>query len=235
MAKLTLLEITQNILNAMDSDSVNSVDDTVESMQVAEIVKETYFDLMSQRDWPWLREEFSLEGMGDLANPTKMRMPDAYSKMMYVKYDKKDVAYVVPEEFRALLDNRVEQVGVVDSKGFVLNRNPIYYTSFDDEHILFDGYNSAVDDTLMSSKSVCYGVRTPAFTLEDSFIPDLPDNVFPTLLADAKATCFINLKQQANSREERRAQRGRVIMQNQAWRDQKAEYKYNTRVNYGRK
>ena len=133
------------------------------------------------------------------------------------------------------MDNRVEQLNVVDADGFILNRDPIYYTSWDDEHLVFDAVNKNVDDTLHSSKSVCYGVRHPAFTLEDDFVPDLPEKVFPTLLADAKATCFVALKQQANAREERRAQRGRVIMQNEAWRNNKAEHTYNKRVNYGRK
>lgn len=233
--KLTVLDMVQNILNAMDSDLVNSVDDTVESMQVAEIIRETYFDLISQRDWPWLREEFSLTGLGDVDNPTKMTLPDNYSKLLYVRYNKKEVAYVAPEEFRAILDQRVEQTDVVDSKGFILNRDPIYFTSFDDATLVFDAVDKAAEDTLVQSKSVCYGVRTPHFTVEDWFIPALPEKVFPTLLADAKATCFLNLKQQANTREERRALRGRMIMQNEAWRNSKAEYVYNTRINYGRK
>lgn len=233
--KLTVLDMVQNILNAMDSDSVNSIDDTVESVQVAEIIKETYFDLISQRDWPWLREEFSLTGLGDVNNPTKMLLPDNYSKLLYVRYNKKEVAYVVPEEFRAILDTRVEQTDVVDSNGFILNRDPIYFTSFDDENLVFDAVDKTEEDTLVQSKSICYGVRTPTFTVEDSFVPDLPEKVFPTLLADAKATCFLNLKQQPNAREERRALRGRMIMQNEAWRNNKAEYVYNTRVNYGRK
>jgi hypothetical protein len=58
--------------------------------------------------------------------------------------------------------------------------------------------------------------------------------MFPVLLADAKATCFVNIKQQANAREERRAQRGRMIMRNEAWKTNDAEGKYNRKVSYGR-
>ncbi len=42
MAKLTLLDMTQNILSALDSDPVDSIDETVEAVQVAELVKEAY-------------------------------------------------------------------------------------------------------------------------------------------------------------------------------------------------
>lgn len=233
--QLTLLELVQNILNAMDSDEVNSIDDTVESQQVAEIIRETYYDFISQRDWPWLREEFKLTGLGDLTNPTKMLLPNNYSKLLYVRYNKKEISYMPPEEFRLMLDMRVEQDGVVNSSGFVLNHDPVYFTSWDDEYLVFDAIDKSSDDTLIGNKSVCYGVKYPSFTLEDMFIPDLPDKVFPTLLADAKSTCFINFKQQANAKEERKALRGRFTMQNEAWRNNKAEQTYNSRVNYGRK
>jgi hypothetical protein len=75
----------------------------------------------------------------------------------------------------------------------------------------------------------------PSWQHTNTFIPDLPDKFFPTLLAEAKAQAFVNLKQQANVREERKAQRGRVIMRNESWRNENGEAKYNTRVNYGRR
>ena len=48
----TLLDITQEILSEMDSDDVNSISDTVESEQVANIVITVYRDMMSNRNWP---------------------------------------------------------------------------------------------------------------------------------------------------------------------------------------
>ena len=46
MAKLTVLEIVQNILSDLNSEEVNSISDTIEADQVAEIVKTTYLDLV---------------------------------------------------------------------------------------------------------------------------------------------------------------------------------------------
>ena len=49
--KYTLLAIVQEILSDMDSDEVNSIDDTVESQQVASIVRSAYMAIMSNRNW----------------------------------------------------------------------------------------------------------------------------------------------------------------------------------------
>jgi len=55
------------------------------------------------------------------------------------------------------------------------------------------------------------------------------------LLSEAKASCFLNFKQQANGREEQRARRGRIRMKNEAVKVDSAEKKYNEKSNYGRK
>lgn len=235
MSKMTLLEIVQGTLNAMDSDDVASIDDTVESSQVALIAKEVFYEIVSQRDWPFLRTTFSLTGLADTTRPTYMELGENYSKIEWVKYNKKDVTYLDPKSFRDMLDMRVETTGVVDANGFVLNRDPLYYTTYDDELMVFDGYDSAADTTLQSSKSVCYGTVVPSWTHEDTFIPDFPAKMFPTYLAEVKSVAFLNLKQQANQKEERKAQRGRSTFQNESWRTAAGEYKFNTYINYGRK
>jgi hypothetical protein len=235
MAKLTLLDMVQDILSAMDSDPANSIDDTVESAQVATIVKQCYFDIVSDRDWPFLRTKFSLTGLGDTTRKTYMQLGEGYSKLLWVKYDGNDVTYLDPKSFQDMLDQREELADVVDSDGFVLNRDPMYYTTFDDELIVFDGIDTDVDSTLQTNKSVCYGVEVPTWTHEDSFVPNMPAKMFPMFLAEAKSTCFLNLKQQANAKEERKAQRGRHTFQNEVWRNNASEGKWNTKVAYGRK
>lgn len=234
-AKMTLLDIVQSTLNAMDSDDVNSIDDTVESSQVALFAKEAYYDLISQRDWPFLRTEFSLLGLGDTNRPTTMQLQEEMSKIEWVKYNKKDVSFIDPKDFRDMLDQRVAQTGVVDSNGIILNRDPLYYTTFDDVLFVFDSIDLTQNTTLVTAKSVCFGVRVPDWTHEDSFVPDMPAKMFPTYLAEVKSVSFLNLKQQANAAEARKSQRGRNIMQNEVWRNNASEAKWNTKVNYGRR
>jgi hypothetical protein len=235
MAKRTLLNMVQNILSALDSDPVDSIDETVESVQVAEILKETFEDLMSQREWPFLFTLSPLEALGDTNNPTKMKIPDSWNKIKWLKYNKKEVEYLPPEEFKYVIDTRSATPNVVDSNGYGLNRDPQYWTSFDDVYIYFDSRDSSSDTTLQASKSIAYAALTPTWTHSDTFIPELPEKFFPTLLAEAKSQAFVNLKQTSNAREERKAQRGRMTMRNEAWKNEEGEIKYNRKVNYGRR
>jgi hypothetical protein len=234
MPKLSLLDMTQNILSALDSDSVSSIDETVEAVQVAELVKEAYFELLSQRDWPFLFQLAPLQGLSDTNNPTKMKIPDTWNKLKWVKYNKKEVQWVDPQTFNDIISNRVAQAGVIDANGYVINQDPQYWTSYDDQFLIFDGYNSSVDATLQASKSIAYGTQQATWTHTDNFIPAIPEKFFPTLLAEAKSQAFVNLKQQSNAREERKATRGRMAMRNDSWKNENGEVKYNTRVNYGR-
>lgn len=48
----TLLDMVQRILEAMESDEVNNYDDTPESLAVANIIKEVYYDIISTLDIP---------------------------------------------------------------------------------------------------------------------------------------------------------------------------------------
>ncbi len=237
MAKLTLLEMTQNILSAMDSDVVNSIDDTEESIQVAETVKESYYELCSIRDWPFLRTLTAFEGVYDTDNPTFMRMPTNMNKVLWVKYHGNNVTYMDPKDFKDMIDARTELADVVSADGYILNADPQYWTTYDDNIVVFDGLNLAdeITDTLHESKSDVYGVVAPSWTHEDDFIPTLPEKMFPTLLADAKGSCFLNLKQQANAKEESRAKRGRTRAQNEAWRADAGETGTYSTTTYGRK
>ena len=43
MARMTVLEMTQDILSDMNSDEVNTINGSLEATQVAQIIKTTYF------------------------------------------------------------------------------------------------------------------------------------------------------------------------------------------------
>jgi hypothetical protein len=232
--KMSLLDITQNILSALDSDPVSDIDETVESQQVVEIIKESYYELMSSRQWPHLRLLTTLVGLGDTSNPTKMKIPDTMNKTYWVKYNGAEVTYLTPEDFDDMIAQRVPGI-TVDSNGFGINKDPSYYTSYDDVHLIFDSRDSSSDNTLQQSKSKVYGLTQASWTLSNVFTPDIPEKFFPVLLAEAKAQAFVNLKQQSNVREERKAQRGRVMIRNEAWKNKLGEPVYNSKVNYGRK
>ena len=86
--KKSLLDITQEILSDMDSDEVNSIDETVEATQVAEIVRSTYFAMISNRNWPHTRRSVNLVASGDASYPTHMRVEEDFKELCFINYDK---------------------------------------------------------------------------------------------------------------------------------------------------
>ena len=248
MPKMTLLEMVQDILSDMNSDEVNSIVDTVESLQVAQIIKSTYFNLIDGRDWPHLYQMFTLDASGDSLKPTHMRLPDNVIDVNWIKYNVKvaiadkelfrDIIYKTPKEFMAILDARDSLASfvtvVTDPTTIELNiyndRVPSYYTSFDNEYIIMDAFNNALESTLQASKTQGYGKVYPTWTVDDTFIPDLPTQSFSYLLNEAKSTCFLRIKEMGDSKAEQHAVSQRRRQSKDAWRVADT-VKYNS---YGR-
>tara|TARA_R110002020_G_scaffold133108_4_gene297059 strand:- start:14007 stop:14783 length:777 start_codon:yes stop_codon:yes gene_type:complete len=236
MAKMTLLEMTQNILSDMDSDEVNSITDTQEATQVAHIIKTSYYNIVDGTDYPFLYELFKMTASGTADRPTHMSLPEDIIDLKWVKYNNKktapakdlfkEIQYKTPENFVYIVDQRDSTATnikkVTDPTGITLNilndKCPQYFTSFDDETIVFDSYLATLDSTLQATKSQCYGKRSVAFTLSDTFTPDLPVQLFSYLLSDAKSTAFVVLKQMANPKAEQTATSQRRRMSQDAWK-----------------
>jgi hypothetical protein len=85
--KYTLLEIVSDILSDMDSDFVDSINDTDEATQVAQIVKTTYQAMMSNRNWPHTARLIHLTPFTDNTLPTHMRVEEEYKELISVFYD----------------------------------------------------------------------------------------------------------------------------------------------------
>lgn len=84
--KMTLLDMTQGILSAMSSDEINSISDTVESMQVANIIKQKYYDIINRLDLPIHEQLLQLQPSLDDTLPTLMYVPDGISSIKWLKY-----------------------------------------------------------------------------------------------------------------------------------------------------
>lgn len=226
--KYTLLELTQTILSSMDSDEVNSINDTVESQQVVGIIKTVYDDIISRSELESNKVPFNLTPSGDSAKPVLMTKPDNIDHVHWIKYNCILNGNVIPVwvdmvylPFMDFLDythayNTTETfVGsfVYSAEGFVTTftyRNdtaPHYYTTFDDNTVIFDAYNNTVDTTLQSSKTLCYGSKKTSFTASDTFIPALQPSQFALLLNEAKSLAWAELKQTAHQKAEVTAHR----------------------------
>jgi len=229
MPKMTILEMVQDILSDMDSDSVNSINDTVEALQISQILETTYFEMISNTHQPHLKTLFQLEA-ANTTRPTHMKVSDEVQELIWLKYNKRkstdtkdkyeDVKYLPSDEFLATIMNRdsskSDVTRVTDLSGVTLlifnDTAPTYWTSFDDEYIVFDSYDSAVDSFLQQSKSMLEGYKEPTFTQTDSFVPDLPSKVFPKYLAEAKSVAFNTIKQMPNAKEEQKVRRQSIYL-----------------------
>ena len=216
MSRKTLLDMTQNILNAMDSDEVDSIGDTVESLQVAEVIRETYEYITVGLDIPGRAGIIMLDASADVALPNYMTVPSNVERIEWVRYNGEPIEYRDPLSFVIAVSGRGTgtEVDTINSLFIYNDRDPTFYTSFDDDTLVFDAYDLETESTLQQSKTLCWGQRSPAFLMEDTFVPTLPLDMFPRLLAEAKAACFVNFKQVSNSSEERRARNQKVVNMN---------------------
>lgn len=234
--RYTLLQIVQDILNELDSDEVNSIDDTTESKQVAQIVKSTYRNLCANRDWANQRKLIQLDGVSDVDRPNYIKCPSGVKELLSFSYnckkadtdkdDRRELKWMEPDEFLRytnLRDSTAENIKKVrDHSGSILlirtDTPPTYYTSFDDTMIVTDSYDSLVDDTLQSSKTQCIAYVLNDWVHADDAVPDIPEEAFPALIESAKSTAFLTLKQMDNPKAEAEAQRQQRWLARKNWK-----------------
>ena len=86
---MNLLAMTQDILSDMDSDTVNSINHSVEALQVAQIIKTTYYNIIDGKDYAFLYELFKLQASGTADKPTHMKLPEDIIDLKWIKYNNK--------------------------------------------------------------------------------------------------------------------------------------------------
>ena len=228
MAKQTLLDLTQKILISLGADEVNSVGDTLEAMQVSSLIEDAYFTLVSNKNLASTRETLTLTSLSDSVYPTHFKYPTNVREVSKVWYDNstdgtfeyEEISWLEPEDFIALTDRRTAAfTSVLTRPGGtyvrVLNTyKPKYYTSFDNDYIVFDAYVSTIDSTLRASKTRALVYKEPTFEPHnDTFVPDLDSNMFPLLLTEAKLMAMTEMGGGADPVTDRTAKRQREQLQ----------------------
>lgn len=233
--RYTLLDLVQRILESMESDEVSSIGETPESLSVANIVKECYFDIIGFHAPDDTTGIFKLDASGDDTKPCLMYIPSTVSQIKWIKYNRSDdlqkpewqeVSFLNNEEFLHYQtgidqnDSTYQSMTVeVNGSDFVFQiqneRQPQYYTIFDEYKIVFNAFDLGQDDTLTQNRSMGFGQLIPEFLMDNSFIPDLDPRQFQLLLQEAKSTAFIELKQSPNPKAEAKARKGHIQMQKQ--------------------
>ena len=223
--KRTLLDLTQSILSDIDGDEVNSITDTFESEQVASMVKESFLSMSSNRNWPLHKQAIQIPSLGDVSKPTHMKPAEEMKELLSLNYNKvrenetrlryEPILYKDNDTFlrsvnRENSDEANIQI-VIDPSGVqLLIRNdaqPTIYTSFDDETIVFNSFDSAVETSLQESKTQAIAYMMPVWVHSDDAIIDLPDGAFSALLNEALSRASLRLRQAADQKAEQEVNR----------------------------
>lgn len=253
MAKTTLLDIVQFVLSDADGDEVNSVSDTVESQQAAEIVQHEYNTIIDEFDVK-IGETFTKLDATSAATPVLMTRPEGFHSIEEIQYDVKETAggdakyepltFITWDKMldksNALnsSDTEVESLSLPDSGHPYLFRNdkaPQYWTILEGyDTIVFDSYDLNLESNLQNSKSLARGVSRAQLVIADSTVPDIPENLMVLLKNRSRAMYFDLFKDgmtpgvaRAASRSETRSQRKKYVT--------KKLQQERTGPNYGRK
>ena len=199
-----------------DGFRISTIDDGIESQQVASIAQKVFYDLNNDVFGnSQLESLVQLEALADSTKPNYLRLPDTAADIKHdaVMYDisddvaeieMKEIEYMTPLNFLDLIGTKkastTNQV-VTDFGGYRMTIDndaaPQYYTSFDDEYLVFDSFDSSVDSTLQSGKSGIITQLQRSFTQSDTYIIDFPEWFHTTYLNQVMAEASAALREEA--------------------------------------
>ena len=253
MATITLIDVVQRYLNATGGFFVGSIGDTEEAEQVALVAQEVYERLVQDLPYRQFKRKW-----GQLASATDNTKPNylvleteiheiSESQLWYNKTEKdatatigyEKVAYLEPLEFLSRLnqnsdlDNGTEIITDYSGVEYVIHndRHPSFFTSFDGKFLVFDAYNSEVDDTLQTSKTQVVYYQPEDFLLRDDFVIPLPTNMIQGYIDMVKAEASETIRQEALPSASRRA---RAFMISERFKGDKIGNEAKRNRSYGR-
>lgn len=239
----------------MDSDEVNSIGDTVESYDIALLLRDVYYDIAVELNLTCHESLFELEASGDPLQPTLMYLPDNVQTLHWVKYNNQQGTETVSnyischyEIFTDFLESQTamretddtgEMTVSLNSENFEIiylsDKMPQKYTSIGNRVVIFDSYDVTEDTTLQKSKTMCGGLVYPTFTLSDTFVPDLDASQFPYYRNRAKVRAFAEKKQVDNREAAAETRNQKMLMQKRKDRVYPGPAIFQLDARYGRK
>lgn len=235
--QMTLLQIVQTIMSGLSLDRVNSIQDSEQALQVANIVQDSFYDAVANRHWPHLKQLLVMQDTTDATNrPNYLKLPEGIQEASEVFYNVKTdptgdnrfvmITYLTPEKFlMKVAENKTTAanvVQVIDVSGVPYHirndRAPTFWTSFDDTYIAFDSWDFALDSTVHTTKCWCRGVIMPEFIQDDAFVMDMPLDAQRQIVSDAKSRSSIAFLGKANPKAEQQLTKHERFLSRKAWR-----------------
>lgn len=252
MSKKTILELVQKIGHAISSDEIDALGESQEALDIIEILKQTYDEVLDRRTWEFMKDRILQLDDRTGGDPmlTNLLIPTAVLKIQCVRYlddnDKyRDLRYLSPAEFVTMLHRNdpadADVTTVLSPDGVPLyiktDKAPQYWTSFDETYITMDSYESDKTTGVVGASSAIIATVKPVadFTTPTATLP-IPERMETLILNEAKVTANYILRQTQDPRAETVARRqGISLRENEPKtnRDQQERH-YGRRTRSGR-
>ena len=250
MSRLTLLKVVQTYLDYVDGFGVDSIADSDEASQAANIAEHVYYRLIDKnRDTPSQMYVGSLDASLDPTKPCILTIPSEVNRIhnseLYYNTSTdgglfwERVQYIAPEEFVKLntgINTSVDGVEIMEVNGvpFTIfnDRAPRYCTTFDDVTLVFDAYDKDADTTLQESKTRVIGTQSVVFLQDDDFIIPLPNRMHSGYQDAVIAECCEALRDISKPTAARYANAFMAKMQQS---QKRMGDKHSTKKRYGRR
>jgi hypothetical protein len=182
--KLTLLELVQDMLVATDSENVSTVGETEDAGMCVNIANREFERLISKFRWRHTRSFSKLEVTSNkhemtLATNAIALIPES------VYYSGNRVFWMDEDNFLAFTiarnttESNIEEINNIKVYN---DRDPQYFTSFDDETLIFDAIPTASGLVKANTDCIVYLQPTSRLT-SDGETFDLPPQAFAALNA----------------------------------------------------
>lgn len=229
----TLLDIVQGILSRIDGDEVNSIADTVESLKVANLVKDVYYELISYLKPAGTNKLTQLLATSS-ATPTVMIIPDNVTNVIWIKYNiAEDIAE--PLEYREMLyrdpfyftqtqqmldEDQSNVIRYTDPTGALVpvlctnDEDPSSYTIINNKHVIFNSFNSLTDGFLQQQKTMVFAKVMPDWSMTDGFIPEIEEQYRALFYEECVSQASWDEFKEVNQKAEQKARRQLNLIQN---------------------
>lgn len=250
MAKKTVLKIVQTIGERIGSDEIDALDETIESLEIANILSSVYEEVISRKAWEFLRGRVRQLDAIPVASTqlNTLVIPEDVTHIETLKYRADntsleqyvELVYVSATEFITRLQGRnsadanVTVIPNADGVNIpvITDRAPSFWTSFDEENITFDSYDVSRGTGNQAADSVIIADIIPVvdFTDPTAVLP-VPQRMETLIINDAISTAAVALRQTTDPKAEQIARRQHAALRELEPRTRKDIEE----ANYGRK
>lgn len=177
--KLSLLVLVQDMLAAIEAEEVTDVGETTEAGMCVQIANRCFEQVITSFRWRHTRRYAQLTAtaaFNELAPPDGCIALDPY----HVYYGSQRILYYRPEDFMQITILRTGS-NIISSNNINIynDRAPIYFTSDDDQTLVFDALDSPTSG-LDATKSLALGYFHPTARLgANADVFALPAQIFP--------------------------------------------------------